>query len=477
MIGAKSFTIEGSDLMKGMSSSAYINDGGFSQGGTSKTVINPIAVPGLLHAPGAVTDKSTNLVGEMIASCEDPLQGNSRLLLARDSSTQDGTFYYMDSNGALTLKRTDSTNNYIFGKTDMAGYKSEVYATSAEAITRWVPDTTFNVAFFTFSDSAAPHPILVYEDAIYYGDGNLLLRQTDSGGATPATILTLPSNQVIIALGIDPGSGKILISIVDELNGSNTINAQASVGYYDGFSNKLTKKVNVDDMVTAFYTTISNVFVTYGQNLGYWNGAGIQFLRKLDLSFDNTVLAYKHHITNIGRILYVIEKTNILAYGEIVKGQGEVFWYALRNDAGDSGNYSMITNIGQNRLGLGFATTKFYTFDTMSVSAVKNGGAIWYSHRYDFDKPVTYMTTLIEYTSAIPSNDNIASLYLISDTGEANATNVGTVTATRTGQLVFEANYPDIETRSMQLRYTIAPGTLSNVFPVKRFTVFYTPKE
>jgi len=478
MIGQKTFSIDWKDFVRGMGSAQNTYDAGFGVGGTAgKSIVNLLANPGILHAPGAVTDKSDNLVGEMLGSCEDPTGNASRLFLARNTSNEDGTFYYSDSTGALTLKRTDSTNNYVFGKSDIIGYKGEVYATSVGAITRWVPDSVFNVAFFAFSDASAPHPCLVYEDNAFYGDGNELLRQTSAGGA-PSVILTLPSNQVIVSLGIDPGSGSILISTVSQYNNSATINTQPMVLYYDGSSEDAYKFVLVDEMITAFYNVGGYIYITYGQNLGYWTGSGIQFLRKLDLSYDNTVLAYKQHLTNINQTLYVIEKTRILAHGEIVGGKSKVFYYALKNNSGDSGNYSHIANIGQGRLGLGFATAKFFTFDINSVAAVTTGGGLWYSNKVDFDRPVTFNQAIIDFASAIPATSgNVLTLALIPDTGESNIVTLGTVNTATSGLLSWTFPYPTIKTRSIQFRATLASSNPADVVGIERITVFYNPQE
>lgn len=476
MIGSKTFEIGWQNWVKGMSSTNFTEEGGFSPGGTNKTIVNPIASPGLLYPPGPVTDKSTNLVGEMLCSCEDQSGNASRMFLARNSSNEDGTFYYMDSVGGLTLKRTDSSNNYTAGKSDMISFLSEIYATSQGAITRWTPDSLFNTSFFSFNSASAPHPAIVFNNNAYYGDGNLLLRQTTAAGV-PSTILTLATGQVIVALGIDPGTGSLLISIVSQLNGSGTVNSQSFVAYYDGFSPQPSKLIPVDDMITAFYNVGSTMFITYGQKLGYWNGAGIQFLRKLDIGFDNTQLAYKQHLTNIGQTLYVIEKTVILAYGEIIGGQGNAFYYPLKNNEGDSGNYSLVTNIGQNRLGLGFATAKFYTFDTLGVATILNGGGIWYSNRYEFPRPVVFNQVQVDFGADATAIDLASALFLITDSGETSGQNLGTPTQYGPGSRSFIYTWPSIESRSLQLRMVFTSQSGSTVNPIRRMVVFLNPSD
>lgn len=465
-IGRKSWTIDWKDFVKGMTSNDNTLDGGFSNRSHG---INLFVSPGVLSFASSPTDKSTNLAGAMIASCEDSaLLGEDKLLLSR-SSNGDGKFYtYSDSVG-LTLKRTDSTNNYQFGITDMNFYQGSAFATSFEAITKWTVDTTFDVAYYTFTNSTYPHPTLVFEGYIFYGDRNLLLRQ-DGASGTPTAILTLTTEQTITALGIDPGTGNMLIATTTAQNISDTRTAPAKVHYYNGFANKTSKTVIVDDIVNAFYPVGSTVFLSYGQNLGYWNGAGIQFLRKFSWTFDNTALAYRNHFTNLGSTLLVIEGKQITAYGEVLGGTPKVFRYMFSDSTHE---LSLITNLGQNKIGIGGSTAIssatgniFSSLDTSSIAS--QGRADWYSLKYDFDRTVTFQQIVIEYTSAIPTDGNTIAGVSVIDSSNTSTT-IATPTNTTANIYEITCPYPTIQTRSIQINYTPLQPT-----PIHRFTVFYS---
>ena len=484
LIGENVIEINWKNFTSGMSTNINTQDGGFSIGhgipgnGTTASVINPIAEPGILNFPTTPTDKSTNLTGQMIASCEAPAFAYTRLFVSEDGAGQDGRFFHCSSSGTLTeVGAEDTTNNYIYGRTDMILYKSEAYITNSGDIVRWSSvgaSNTFDYAFFSFSDSFAPHPALVYEDNAFYGDGNLLLRQTSAGG-TPATILTLPDNQVIVALGIDPGSGKMLISVVDAYDVSGLGNTGSRVLYYDGFSNKASKLVPIETMVTAFYNLGSSVFVFYGQNMGFWNGSGITFLRELNIDLDNSELVYKHHITNIDDILYIVEKNRILAYGKILKDQSRVFWYALQNVVvATPTDYNFVVDIGNNLLATSFATDKFYTFATKTVTSVNTLTASrFYTLEYNFSRPVTFDQCMIEYIDAIPTAtaapSGVALVELYTD--DDSVTQISTVQVPDgLSKTTFSCTWPSIQTRNLQIRYipTVAAA-------IKRITIFYTP--
>jgi hypothetical protein len=261
---------------------------------------------------------------------------------------------------------------------------------------------------------------------------------------------------------------------------SGTINSQSRVLYYDGFSNKASKVVLVDDMILAFYNVGSTMFVTYGQKIGYWTGAGIQFLRTLEVSFDNSQLPYKHHITNIGDILYLVTRTYILAFGEIINGVGKAWYYCLRNSDGDSGNYTLVTNIGQNTLAVSLATSKLFTFDTTAVTAVQTGGAFFRTNKYELERLATFTQAIVSFGATIPTGDNIGTLSFIDDSG--NLTTIATLNTTSTEKNMdiqgtsATFSFQSIETRSFQLLWSVSPNVSTNVCPIERITIFYNPK-
>jgi len=473
-IGSKFIEMNWKNWVQGMTTSNYSEDGGFGLGlglTTLNTVnVNPLVTPGILNFPALPTDKSTNLTGQIIASCEDPAGSAARLLVSADTDA-DGRFFSSASDGTLTARGSEDTGaNYVQGKTDIIGFQGEAYVTNDQYIVRWQQPATFNTTFFNFSDALAPHPALVYEDNAYYGDGNLLLRQTAAGG-TPTTILTLPSNQVIVTLGIDPGSGKMVLSIIDEINISGTLNVQSRVGYYDGFSNKLIKVVLCDEMITCFYNVGGTLFVGYGQKFGYWTGTGIQFLRKINIDLDNAQLIYKHHITNIGQIVYLIEKSRVLAFGEVMQGKGRSWWYLYQNaPSGSLTNLTFITYLASNKLAFSYATSQFFTIDTSSAASLDSANALLFSRKYDFPRVITFNSVTIDYAEALTANTTAGTLYIFYDNGQSVL--IGTVVTTQTGQTSFQCTYPTIDTRSVQFRYI--PQTNLGI---ERMIMFYNDKQ
>lgn len=467
MIGSKSFDIGAEEFIAGMTSNDNLNDGGFSNRSTG---INLTVSPGVLSFASTPVDASTNLAGALLASCEDAsLLGEDKLFLSR-SSNGNGKYYTYSAGTGLTLKRTDSTNHYIFGASDIAFYQGSAFATSDEAIIKWIVDTTFTVNYATFTSTGVPHPILVYNDFIYYGDRNLLLRQSGISGA-PTAILTLPTAQTITALGIDPGTGNMLIATTTAQNISDTRTVPARVQYYDGFSNKVLKTVIVDDTVNAFFPTGGTVYLSYGQSLGYWNGAGIQFVRNLNFAFDNTALAYRNHFANIGTTLYVIEGKQILAFGEVIRGKSPVPRYVFKDTSHD---LSLVTNLGQNKLGVGGSTSIInatgnilYVLDTSSIADL--GNSDFYSLRYKFDRPVTFSMAVIEYNTAMPTDgSSLGAIALIDSQG--NSTTIAQPSTTVANTFEVECPYQSLVTRMIQINYTPQKSTA-----IKRITILYVP--
>jgi len=485
MIGQKSFEINADDFLRGISSSDFITDGGLS----NKTAgINLTKTPGLLYYAAAKVDTTDELEGDMISSCEDGTLGTA----AVDRVVVDNEGKYYTWNGTLLDKvATDSTTtSYTKGYTNMISFgitsaRANVFTTNPRYITRLqlASNTlTENFKEFTFNGTAAdlvaPHPCIVFENNAYYGDGNLLRRQTSATDTTVAVIMTLPSEQIITGFGIDPGSGRLLISVVDGVNASDTKARICRVLYHDGFSNKALKSIIVDDMITAFYPVGAILFIGYGTKLGVWNGAGIQFLRDLDISLTSTKLPYRDNFTNIDDTLYVIEGHKILAYGEVVAGFPKCFYYAHINKNGSLVNCDLtaIFNAGSGLLAFGWidddASEEFSTLDTTSVSTLGNTFSDVWTNKYVFARPVTFNNLVIEYGAALPTSNSYADIYLYDDTQTATQIATG-ATNTVANTYTVEYPWPSITTRSLQFRYLNTQ--LSGQTPIRRMTVFYTP--
>ena len=426
MLGSQHIEIDAKDFLKGFSSHSEIADGGLSP---DSEAINPIVVPGVIYAPaaGVDSDTDTRLTDEIIASSPDMVSfaGTNRLLVteAGKACRYNGT-KVSAAEVALTAGYT-----YTKGFTDIIVYKGEAYVTAKNGITRWdnadLIDDGANFPF-AFTNTNRPHPALVFEDNAFFGDRNLLVRLTSAGGL-PATILTLSNDQEITALGIDRGTGKMLIATVNSLNISGTIPQIAKLHWYDGFSNKPLKTVVVDAPIYGLWELSSTTYVGYGQNLGYLSGSGIEFLRKLlNVTLDSEDLPYKHNFANIANRLFVVDGAKILCFGEIVRGQ-KTFWYAYKNQL-SSVKFKCIFDAGNNKLGFSFATSKFYTVD---ISANANLDKLdVYTNWLKFPRPVLLRSLYLACKGSIASTANFSVAFVNRESDStALVPGVGTMTS------------------------------------------------
>ena len=465
MINKKEIELDAKDFIRGASASKHTQEGGFSP---ETYGINPLAVPGVLHCPPAVVDadsdsRITTNKGIIASSSDDDVfAGYDKKMV-----TNDGKFYrYNGTKIPEAALRTDATNTYAQGFTDMISFDGEIYVTTKEKLVRW--DETgaiFNASFASFTNITYPHPTIVYLNNAFYGDGKLLLKQTAAGGA-PATILTLAADQIIIALGIDPGTGYILISTTNSLNISNTFPAIHKILYYDGSSSQPIKMVTVDDMVLSFHPVGGTVFVGYGKNLGYLNGSGVSLLRKLDnVTFDNAQLPYKQKITNIGANLFVQDGNKILCYGEIVPGR-KTFFYWARYLVANEGNITALFNAGQNKLGICFDKDVFYTQDISSVATFQGGDI--YFNRYNFPRPVFIRSIWIEWANSVANSATPASVFYESE--KEALTQIPSIQNT-TGAATFFSETKNLDKKVRRFQLNITPAN-SN-YGIRRVIIGY----
>ena len=479
MIGQKHIEINWKNFVQGMTTSNVTEDGGFSIGVgngvdsvATHSIVNPYTNPGKLAFAALPIDKSTNATGEIVASCEDVTGDHARLAVSSDDA-QHGQCYSVDGEGTLTTRGDEDTTHGVYqeGRTDITSFDGEFYFTSGSYLRQWALPATFDGGAgypFGFSDIYAYHPVLVYEDTLYIGDGNILLEVTGAG-VTPTAVLTMAANYTIQALGIDPASGKMLISTQDQYDHTNRYNVQGRVHYYNGYSNTVAKIVLTNEPITAFYNMGGTVFVAYGENFGYWTGTGTQFLRRFNL---NTPF-YKHSMTNIMDVLYIAAGKRIIAFGEIMQGQGRSWWYPFQNSlpSGSLNTVRFVVRLLNDIIAFSCGTSKFYTLDTSSTSNIDSdtGNTTWYSKEHNFPKAVTFNSVTIQYDANVTASTDIGTLYLIDDTGTEYT--LGTVNTAET-KLSFDFPYLTVETRSFQLKYIAKNNT-----PIERITIFYTPKE
>jgi len=487
MIGKKSFEIGPNDWLQGATSGANTGNGGFSN---ETDGVNITSFPGVLYAPPAGTDKSTNLTGEIIASCEDPTYlGEDRMFLDSEAN------FYLWTGSTLTKKDT-STSGFTQLTTDLVAWYdtsggTNFYATTSAGangdIVKWDGNVTLDESWWdstlsqpTLSAFTPWRPMIVYETNLYCADKNNLHRIAPDL-VVSNSILSLAYTDTISALGIDQATGQMLIATQTGSNYSGNRNGQSKIWVYDGYSNKARRVTNVNGTVTAFKSVGNTTYVFYGNKLGYWTGSGIEYLRTLNFAKGTSnYLINPHRVTSIDNTLYWVDtlpgsggnNRQIMAFGETVDGIRSFYPVAYPGHSATS-SLSCLTAISATKLGYAFTTDKFYTIDLTDTAT--SAGFNLYSKRYTFPTDVTFNGMLVELDQAAPSgSDTSLSINILDDKGNTTTTSY-MVTGGRSDIYTWQFDYPSMTTRSIQLKLGRDADSLT--LGVRRVTVFYTPKE
>lgn len=463
------------DFVRGMSSSAHIADGGFSP---ETLAVNLTATRGVLYAPALAVDCSTNLSSSAIAWCPNNLGTNGFLL------SDNGTIHSISTSQVLTAAASALTGTWTSGKSDIVQFIDKIYATSDTDVARMDTNlTNGDHDWWSATQSegvltaGVPHPLCIFQDRLWVADANALHKIIDSSNTDP-DVLVLSTHHVITALAVDPSSGKMLIATSQDTTAGNysaTLAKQSSIFSYDGTSATYTREYSVDGIVTGFHTVGGTVFVAYGgTNIGYWNGAGVTYLRTLkNVTLAGADLPYKHHMAHIDSTLYVVDGKQVLAFGDILSGQKA--WYYCYNNQVNSNKHSLICPVGSKLLGLGFATTKFYSFDTSSVAST--GGLELYSNRYTFPRPIFLRSFYVEYADSVAAGEDNRLLYYLTD-DSGNLEQLGT-SALKNNSASSVRVIEDVigaandKTRYLQLYY----NSSSNNYGLRRIIVYYDVAE
>lgn len=465
MIGKNVLKIDASSFLRGSSTSAYLADGGFSP---ETDAVNLAVTPGTVYPQASHTDLSSSVTGDIIAFGDDAnVSGNDKY------AVDDEGHFYTINGSTVTVRQTDAGRTYQYGTTDTATYRNYFYASSQTDVAECQGSDlgTFDADWWSTRggsavlNSSVRHPLLVFEDNLFIGDGAYLHRWNGTTASqkvldlSNSTSATSPS---ITALTINPGDGKMLISISIRPNYSAIPGTQSKILVYDGFSNKPSRSVIVDGYISAMYPCGGTIFVFYDNKVGYWTGTSVVYLRTFTTLTHGNFLRYKHSITSIDNNLYFINGRQIMCFGNVNNGS-KVFYPAAYNQA-DSNSYQAIGSSSSYTLLLSRQTEKLASLDTMSVAA--NGGMSFYTNKFDFERPVYIRNAYLEFKDAIGDNVNLGSLALIDETG--TVTSFSTL-LNSSGASVYYINTNDTgkKVRSAQFRLNHDTG----VFGLKRIII------
>lgn len=460
MIGKNVLTYNYNDLARGLSTSDDLPDGGFSP---FTHGANLTKGPGLLYPPMQPVDASTNLgtLHEIIASCEDPSTNlYNRVFLASDRATNLGTFYTLSGSNVLTARVSTTARTFYKGTSDFLPWYDTAnglnyYATTANDgtgagnIVKWNGATTKDETWWsvTLGQGTLPdtpwRPMLVYEKELFLGNGNKLHR-ISTGLVVSNAILELAVGDKITALGIDKGTGYMLIATTTGNNASATRNTTSKILLYDGYSNKVTRLAPIEGVVTAFKTLDDATYVFYNNKIGVFTGSGVRFLRKMSFNIGNSIdLINPHMVTAIDNTMYISEGLKVLAYGELRGNSPKVFHYVWKNTLnGFTQNYS-ISNVGEGKIALAFmntalTATKLYTLDLVNTTNTTGGG--FYFNWKDMERPIFLREVFVDFFETVPNGTTIGSIVIPNEFGEDNTITITNNTGATKKSFKFVVN-------------------------------------
>ncbi len=479
MVGKQVLTISAADFAKGSSSSDYAQDGGFSP---LSSGLNLNIKQGVVYSTPAPTDASANVAGVFIASCPNNgagISSNRRNFL--DSSAN---FYSLS--GTTITKQATGTKTYTYGLSDMISFQNIYYASSINDVTQWsgttiTSETWFSVNSGTFGSLGNyPHPMIVYNKKLWIADGNYL--HSFDGTTIVTEALIFDTNQVIYALGIDPGTGQMLISTSLGPNASLSNPQLTAVWLFDGASSRPSRFIPTNDMALSFHSIGESVFVGMSRGIGIWTGAGIQMIHQfLNVGYDANFLPYKMHITNIGNILYFVDGKQIFAYGEVQQvnniwmRQVKVFYPCFQPITGApvSSYIGLIANVGSGALGVFYQTaTPTNEFAILDMTTAGSGGSLR-SNRYEFPRPVVIHRIRV-FTTGITNNTTGGQVGIYNDESNNTIVSASSQMGIASGtQYRFDFDFGGTKLQMAQFFANIAPSGLG----INRMVVYYDVAE
>ena len=271
-------------FISGESQSDYISDRGFSPDSIN---LNLTKKRGVLHFIESPIERGTaTLTGNIIGATEDPDLATNNDALFID----DGGAFYKYSGTTLTKQYTDATagRNWTLGTTDIIAFQGNAGATQyfvSSDVTIAKLDNSFSMVdsgwWATGLATGYRHPMEVMRDEMFLAHKNVIYF---FNGTSSGTAFTLPPDVNVTTLRKAPDGRNLLAFTGTQQNASHTENGRGKVYYCDVVTRFYEREIPLDAQVEGSRNVGGTIYVTYGKNVGYFTGTGIQFLKKLETS-------------------------------------------------------------------------------------------------------------------------------------------------------------------------------------------------
>ena len=343
----KPWLIDWRDWLRGESSSDDASDKGFSQRSYG---LNLTKARGLLYFSESSTDRGgATLTGNPIGSTYDKtLSGNDGYIM-----DDEGAFYTIA--GATLTKRQTMTGTWALGTAEILQYSPAVstsytFATSDSAIIRFTGSDLTSAApdtdFWTGLSTGVRHPIEKVENLVCFGDGNLI--HVYDGTTTTSAYVTLPPDVNITSLRKHPNGQNLVAFCGLGQNYSHTRSTPGRIYIVDLNIKKWIREIDIGSQVEGSRLVGGIIYTTYGQNVGYFDGNGIKFLKRL--SYSTTT--YSHNMGDWEGNLIIRDGIFLLTFGDL--GMGRVWWRPTSNDV-NANNINNILYKGSDTVLMGFS--------------------------------------------------------------------------------------------------------------------------
>jgi len=481
MVGKNVIQIAGNQFSAGLGTSDYLGDGGI---GTDSQNINLVSDPGVVRATYSYAQSMPGGISptQFIASAEDASATTSNGRIAVDMS---GNWYKINQSG-ITSPTTGSGSIYFNPVTDMVAFNNFNFATTSTNMARFNPSTnslTENYWQGTCGQSPlnanVPHSLLVYQNLMFLASGNKLYSITTGDVAT--LVLTLDASEIILSLGIDPGSGLMILGVGTVSDGSETYGGRYYIELYDGYSAKVRRKIPIEGRPNGFQSVGGPLYASVDNTICLWNGNGMSFLRRLkNVTYSSNTLVNRHRMTTMQNTLLVADGSDLIAYGDVQNGKK--VWYPLYTNSGTGLQNDVIAFIGNNTGASSGLSPIVATFTTASgvgksyyiepLNKTGVGSGVFSTNNIFLERPV-HVNEMEVFTTGISTTAGIGGVAIIDESNNVIQPEVYKFVVTSGTQYRFLFKFGGTKFRIIQPRITIDTQS----FGIVKANIYYEPAE
>jgi hypothetical protein len=381
-------TINKNNFLKGESFNEFTGEGGFTNKlkGINLNYKDGILAPCSVKTETDADDPGAGIIPFGVC----PFNGTSSLgLIACSNATDDLTLFKVNTNGTLDDQDTDTTRNYVLGKSDILLQSGNYFISSTTNVAEGASLGSLDQDWWTTTIGASAldadfvHYFLAKEGSIYLTNG-VYIYSINVAGAAKTDVQTLVG-EAVTAIGNHNNLVYFATTKTqDEVSG--IVTGDNYLCQWDGITvNEISDKIRMPERVYHIQSFNGQLYIFFKDYMAIYDGITVKEIKEL------SSIPWKHKIKIIDSIMYIANGNDILCF------DGVKFWTYYEG----ASTITAMVKYGTVDDFYFVESNKVYKFDLDAITGTGKFASLW----YDFGQKVIVRKVILELAEVMVAND------------------------------------------------------------------------